>query len=96
MIAMRLCQPVKRRLTGQVMKGRRGVDQTPIKEYPSCGAIGRGAAIGNGEFDGSPREGGSVYPWECPAVDRQLLSDDAASWFFDRGVTPAAELHQER
>ena len=96
MIAMRLCQPVKRRLTGQVMKGSRGIDQTPVKEYPSCGTIGRGSAIGNGEPDGASREGGSVYPWECRAFARQLFPDDSAARLFHRGVTPSAELRQER
>ena len=62
MIAMRLPERVERRLTCQVLKGSRGIDQTPVKEYPSCGTIGRGSAIGNGEPDGAPRETGSVYP----------------------------------
>ena len=62
MISMCVPERVKRRLTCQVLKGSRGVDQTPVKEYPSCGTIGRGSAIGNGEPDGAPRETGSVYP----------------------------------
>jgi hypothetical protein len=67
-----MCLPerVKRRLTCQVLKRSRGVNQTPVKEYPSCGAIGRGSAIGNGELDGAPREGDSVCPWERRAFAR--------------------------
>ena len=93
-----MCLPerVKRRLTCQVLKGSRGVDQTPVKEYPSCGTIGCGSAIGNGELDGAPREGGSVFPWERRAFARQLLLDDSAAWLLHCGVTPSAELRQER
>ena len=96
MIAKRLCQPLKRRLTGQVMKGRRGVDQTPVKEHPSCRTIRGGSAICNCELDGGSREGGSVHPWEGRAVARQLLPDDPAAWLFHGGVTAPAELRQQR
>jgi hypothetical protein len=46
MIAMCRPQRVKRRLPGQVLKSRRGINQTPVKEHPSCGTIGHSAAIG--------------------------------------------------
>src|SRR5215472_13737919 len=87
---------VERRLTGQVLKGSRGIDQTPVKEHPSCRMIGGGSAIGNGELDGASRKGGSVHPWEGRAVARQLLPDDPAAWLFDGGVTTPAELRQQR
>jgi hypothetical protein len=96
MVTMRLPKRVKRRLTCQLLKGSRSVDQTSVKEYPSCGTIGGGSAIGNSELNGAPREGGSVYPRECRSFARQLLPDDAAARLFHRGVTPPAEFRQER
>src|SRR6516225_7197687 len=96
MIAMSLPERVERRLPCQVLKGGRGVDQTPVEEYPSRWTIGRGSAIGNGERNGAPRKGGSICPWEGRAVTRQLLPDDPAAWLFHGGVTPSAELRQER
>src|SRR5215468_6859504 len=96
MVTVRLREHVKLRLTCQVVKGSRRVDQTPVKEYPSCWAIGGGSAIGNSELDGAPCEGGSVYPRECRSFARQLLADDSAARLFNRGVSPPAELRHER
>ena len=96
MVTMRLSERVERRLPGQMMKGSRGVDQTPVKEYPSCGTIGGGSAIGNGELDGALRESGCVYPWERRASGRNLLPNDAAAWLFHCGVAPSPELRQQR
>src|SRR6516225_5707045 len=60
MVTVRLREHVKRRLTCQVVKCSCRVDQTPVKEYPSCWAIGGDSAIGNSELDGAPCEGGYV------------------------------------
>jgi hypothetical protein len=79
-----------------MLKSSRGIDQTPVKQHPSCRTIGGGSAIGNCELDGASREGGSVHPWEGRAVARQLLPDDPAAWLFDGGVTTPAELRQQR
>jgi len=96
MVTMRRSERVKPRLPGQILKCSRGVDQTPVKEYPSCGAIGCGSTIGNRELDGTPRKGGFVHPWKCRAVADQLLPGDAAAWLFHCGVAPSAELRQQR
>ena len=96
MVTMGSPERVERRLPGQMLKCSRGVDQTPVKEYPSCGAIGCGSTIGNRKLDGTPREDGFVQPWERRAVADQFLLHDAAAWLFHCGVAPSAELRQQR
>ena len=78
MVTMRLTERVKRRLTCQLLKCSRRVDQTPVKEYPSCWAIGGGSEIGNSELDGAPCEGryldselSCAIPF-CLATQRQI------------------------
>src|SRR5580698_6762940 len=58
---------VHRRLTGQVLKGGRRIEQAPVKEHPS-GPSGRGGTISEREFNGTPREGDLVHPRQHQTV----------------------------
>jgi hypothetical protein len=68
-----------------------GMDQASFKESPAEGAAGR-VAVGKGERDGPPSEGGPVDPWQRRAVPKELSSHDSSAWLFHRGMTASPEF----
>jgi hypothetical protein len=91
MITVRLPEGRQCRLTCSVLKGSGSIDQASVKENPAESAAGC-VAVGKGERDGQPSEGGPIDPRQRRAVPKQLFSNDPSAWLLHRDMTASPEF----
>jgi hypothetical protein len=94
MVAVRASQSCQRRFTGQVLKRRSRVNQSPVEEHPTFQSA-CGNAVSEGQLDGTARESRSVRPRKSSAFALKLILDNSSARLIHNRVTALSKLRKQ-
>ena len=94
MVTVHTSQSCQRRFTGQVLKRRNRVDQSPVEEHPTFQSA-CGNAVSERQFDGTARESHAVDPRKSSALALKLILDNSSAWLIDNRVAALGQLRKQ-
>ena len=94
MVAVRTSQSCQRRFTGQVLKRRSRVNQSPVEEHPTFQSA-CGNAVSEGHLDGTARESRPVHPRKSSAFALKLILDNSSAWLIHSGVAAPSKIRKQ-
>ena len=94
MVTVHTSQSCQRRFTGQVLKRRSRVDQSPVEEHPTFQSA-CGNAVSERQFDGTARESHAVDPRKSSALALKLILDNSSAWLIHNRVAALGKLRKQ-